>query len=40
MRSTQLHNKQAGTLVTFRPYALPDAAWLREEITPRLAARP
>ena len=25
-----LHNEQAGTLETFRPYAAPDAAWLAE----------
>jgi hypothetical protein len=25
-----LHNEQAGTLETFRPYAVPDAAWIAD----------
>ena len=33
-----LHNEQAGTLETFRPYAAPDAAWL-EQAAAQLAGR-
>jgi hypothetical protein len=33
-----LHNEQAGTLETFRPYAAPDSAWF-EHVAAQLAAR-